>query len=129
MARRTTCAASIPGARAAPGGWLRDGRWCLGGTTGEQRGSLPPGLLGEMAMGARHLAACGLGLAACLLLTPASPGKYARVEVEQIPVERLVTNLETAVRKDPKSVPALVNLARVHGMVYALKTDTAQVRK
>jgi hypothetical protein len=82
-------------------------------------------------MGARHLAACGLGLAACLLLTPASQGRYARVEVEQVPVERLVTNLEAAVKKDPASVQALVNLARVHGMAYALKTDTdtAHVRK
>src|SRR5262249_17952448 len=33
------------------------------------------------------------------------------------------------VKKDPKDVQALVNLARVHGMAYALKTDTAQVRK
>jgi hypothetical protein len=80
-------------------------------------------------MGARHLAACGLGLAACLLLTPASSAKYVRAELEQVPVERLVANLEAAVKKDPKDVQALVNLARVHGMTYALKTDTAQVRK
>jgi hypothetical protein len=49
--------------------------------------------------------------------------------VEQVPVERLVTNLESAVKKDPKNVQALVNLARVHGMAYALKTETARVRK
>jgi hypothetical protein len=71
--------------------------------------------------------ACGVGLAACLLLTPASPGCYAVVEVQQVPVERLVTNLEAAVKKNPKDVQALVNLARVHGMAYALKTATAQV--
>src|SRR5262249_50281686 len=64
-----------------------------------------------------------------LVLTPASPGKYAAVEVQQVPVERLVTNLEEAVKKNPKNVQALVNLARVHGMAYALKTNTAQVRK
>jgi tetratricopeptide (TPR) repeat protein len=80
-------------------------------------------------MRARLLAACGLGVAACLLLTPASPAKYIRAELESVPVERLVTNLEAAVKKDPKDVQALVNLARVHGMAYALKTDTAQVRK
>jgi hypothetical protein len=71
----------------------------------------------------RYLAACGLGLAACFLLTSEVPGKFARVEVEKVPVERLVTNLEGAVKKSPKNVQALVNLARVHGMAYALKTD------
>jgi hypothetical protein len=80
-------------------------------------------------MGARRLAASGLGLAACLLLTLASPGRYVGVQVEQVPVERLVTNLEGAVKKDPKSVQALVNLARVHGMAYARKTDTVQVQR
>jgi hypothetical protein len=80
-------------------------------------------------MSVRYLILCGLGLAACLVLTPASLAKYAAAELEQVPVERLVTNLEAAVKKDPKNVQALVNLARVHGMAYALKTDTAQVRK
>jgi hypothetical protein len=80
-------------------------------------------------MGARYLAACGLGLAFCLLLAPTSSGEYALAELQRVPVERLVTNLEEAVKKDPKDVQALVNLARVHGMAYALKTDTAQVRK
>jgi len=80
-------------------------------------------------MNVRYLAACVLALAACLSLTPASPGKYAAVEVQQVPVERLVTNLEEAVKKSPKNVQALVNLARVHGMAYALKADTAQVCK
>jgi hypothetical protein len=54
---------------------------------------------------------------------------YARAELEQVPVARLVTNLEAAVRKHPKDVQTLVNLARAHGMAYALKTDTTQVRK
>jgi hypothetical protein len=67
-------------------------------------------------MSVRYLAACVLALAAFLLLTPASPGCYAVVEVQQVPVERLVTNLEEAVKKDPKNVQALVNLARVHGI-------------
>jgi len=80
-------------------------------------------------MGRRYLMACSVSLAACLLLTPTSPGKYAAVEVQQVPVERLVTNLERAVKKNPRDVQALVNLARVHGMAYALKTDTAPVQK
>jgi hypothetical protein len=80
-------------------------------------------------MSAKHLASIGLGLAVLLLLIPASPGMFERVEVQRVPIERLVTNLEEAVKKDPKNVEALVNLARVHGMTYALKTDTAQVKK
>jgi hypothetical protein len=78
---------------------------------------------------ARYLAAFCLGFAACLLLTPEVPGKYARVEVQNVPIERLIANLEMAVKKNPKDVQALVNLARTHGMAYALKTDTAQVSK
>jgi tetratricopeptide (TPR) repeat protein len=78
---------------------------------------------------ARYLAAFCLGLAACLLLTPEVPGKYARVEVQNVPIERLIRNLEMAVKKNPKDVQALVNLARTHGMAYALKTDTTEVRK
>ena len=77
----------------------------------------------------RRLASCGLGLAVFLVLIARLPGMFRIVEVEQVPVERLVTNLEAAVKKDPKDVQALVNLARVHGMAFALKTDTAEVRK
>ena len=58
----------------------------------------------------QHLASCGLGLAVLLMLIPASLGMFARVEVQRVPVERLVTNLEEAVKKDPKDVQTLVNL-------------------
>ncbi len=61
------------------------------------------------------------------MLVPVSPGKFARVEVQSVPIERLITNLEEALKKDPKNVQTLVNLVRVHGMAYAFKTDTAQV--
>ncbi len=71
----------------------------------------------------------GLGFALCLLLALAALGRYARPDLEKVPVERLVTNLEEAVKKDPKSVSSLLNLARVHGMAYASKTDSAEVRK
>jgi hypothetical protein len=80
-------------------------------------------------MNVRLVATCTFACTAWLLLTRPSPAKYARVEVEQVPVERLVRNLEAAVKKDPRNVQALVNLARAHGMAYALKTDTAEVRK
>lgn len=70
-------------------------------------------------------------LAAAVSLLTALPGEalYIRVETEKVPVERLVKNLSDAVEKDPKSVPALLNLARVHAMAYSLKTETAEVAK
>jgi hypothetical protein len=80
-------------------------------------------------MGVRYLTLCGLGLAVCLVLPPASTARYARADLEQVPIGRLVANLEAAVAKNPKNVQALVNLARVHGMAYSLKTGAAQVRK
>ncbi|HEV3142912.1 MAG TPA: tetratricopeptide repeat protein, partial [Gemmataceae bacterium] len=80
-------------------------------------------------MGMRDLVVSGVGLAACLLLAAASSGKYAAVELQQVPVERLVTKLEGIVKKNPKNVQALINLARVHGMAYALKTDKVPVQK
>jgi hypothetical protein len=54
---------------------------------------------------------------------------FMLVQVQQVPVERLVANLEAAVKKDPKNVEAVINLARVHAMAYALKTGTAPVVK
>jgi hypothetical protein len=52
---------------------------------------------------------------------------FIRLELEDIPVERLVENLNKAAQKDPKNVRLLVNLARAHGMAYALKVDTVEV--
>ncbi len=77
----------------------------------------------------RYLAVSTFGFAVCLLLAPSASGRYIRPDLEKAPVERLVANLEEAVKKDPKDVQALVNLARVHGMAYALKTDTSEIRK
>jgi hypothetical protein len=77
----------------------------------------------------KPMASFGVGLALFFWLIPASLGMFARVDVQRVPVERLVTNLEEAVKKDPKNVQVLVNLARVHAMAYALKTETAEVRK
>ncbi len=69
----------------------------------------------------------GFGFA--LVLTTASYAKFIRMDVHNVPVERLVTNLEKAVKNDPKDVDAVINLARLHGMAYALKTETARVVK
>jgi hypothetical protein len=77
----------------------------------------------------RNLATCVLGLAVCVTLVPPAPAMFIRQDLDKVPVDRLVTNLEETVKKDAKDLKALVNLARVHAMAYALKTDTAEVRK
>jgi tetratricopeptide (TPR) repeat protein len=83
----------------------------------------------ENAMSARHVQACGLVLLTWFALgTPAS-ARYIRPELDKVPIERLVANLEAAVAKDPKNVQLRLNLARVHAMAYAQKTDTAEIRK
>src|SRR5215210_6284523 len=73
---------------------------------------------------------------AALLLTaawawpaPAARALYVRAELVNVPVERLTRNLEEAAKKDPKDAKVRFNLARLHAMAYALKTDTAKVRK
>jgi tetratricopeptide (TPR) repeat protein len=48
-------------------------------------------------------------------------------DIEQIPVDRLVTNLGRLVRERPGDVKLLYNLGRTHAMAYALKTDTLAV--
>lgn len=49
--------------------------------------------------------------------------------LENVPVERLIKNLEALAKDDPKNVMLRLNLARAHAMAYALRTDTVGVRK
>jgi hypothetical protein len=46
------------------------------------------------------------------------------VDIENVPVERVVANLEQQVRERPTEVDWRVNLARVHAMAYAQKRPT-----
>ena len=56
-------------------------------------------------------------------------GEYVMADLVNVPVERLINNLEASVKNDPKNAQVRFNLARVHAMAFALKTETAQVRK
>ena len=44
-----------------------------------------------------------------------------QVDVERVPVERVVANLERQVAEQPKDITLRLNLARIHGMAFALK--------
>src|SRR5205814_1089393 len=52
-----------------------------------------------------------------------------RPDLEKIPVERLVKNLEDIAEKEPKNVQVRYNLARVHAMAYSLKAEACDINK
>ena len=57
-----------------------------------------------------------------------SHARYIRPQLEATPVDRLVKNLSEQLKAKPKDVTLRFNLARVHAMAFALKTDEAKVR-
>ena len=70
-------------------------------------------------------------LVTCSLLACAQSASalYIRPEIEQVPVKQLAENLEALAAKMPEDAGVRLNLARLHAMAYALKTDTASVFK
>ncbi len=68
-------------------------------------------------------------LLGALLLAHPVMAIFIRPELEQVPVERLAANLMEIIKKDAKDKQVLYNLARLHAMAFALKTDTATVQK
>ena len=48
---------------------------------------------------------------------------YFFPETREVPVARLVANLERDLKADPRNIELQINLARLHGMAYALKTE------
>lgn len=66
---------------------------------------------------------------AFLFALATSRAEYAQVEVEKVPVARLVENLEKEVKDNPKAMEPLLNLARAHAMAYAKKSDELEANK
>lgn len=73
----------------------------------------------------RNLVAASLVLS---LLTTAE-ARFAKPDLVNIPVPKLIDNLEKAIEKKPKDAELHYNLGRVHAMAYALKSDKAEVWK
>jgi len=48
-------------------------------------------------------------------------------DIYNVPLDRLVANLEASIAKEPKNADLRVNLARVHVMAFALKTTSIPV--
>src|SRR5262249_49745535 len=82
-------------------------------------------LLRSAARLAAGVASVGPGASA---LSPAR-AIFIKPDLEKVPVERLVKSLEDLAAKDEKNATVRFNLARVHAMAYALKTDTAEALK
>ena len=76
-----------------------------------------------------------LPLCLLLILNMVAPAfaKYARVETEEVPVQRLLTNLESKAKSpalsDKEKADLEFQIGRLQSMAYALKTETARVRK
>jgi tetratricopeptide (TPR) repeat protein len=68
-------------------------------------------------------------LAAVLLAIPTAQARYIRPDLVRIPIDRLIANLEEAIKKQPKNAGLVSNLARVHAMAYASKVDETEVRR
>ena len=56
-----------------------------------------------------------------------SRAEYVEVVTRQVPIDRVVANLELQARARPDDLSVQINLARAHGMAYASKTETLPV--
>jgi hypothetical protein len=68
-------------------------------------------------------------IAVAALLAPASPALFIKPQLEEVPIAKLIENLEKLSAKDPKDAKIRFNLARAYAMAYASKVDTVQVFK
>lgn len=77
----------------------------------------------------------GCGLTMCLAIAVQAVAaticyaEYAVPDLVNVPIARLIANLEEVAEKKPKDARVRLNLARVHAMAYACKADTTQVNR
>ena len=71
-------------------------------------------------MTARRVQLSGLAI---LLASATTSGIHVPIETRRVPVDRLIANLEREITAEPANVQAIVNLARVESMAYALKLE------
>ena len=66
-------------------------------------------------------------LVVTVLLLSRAEGIFIRPDIEKVPVERLLANLEAKAEKEPGNAQARFNLARAHGMAFAKKTPDLEI--
>ena len=62
-----------------------------------------------------------------VLLSNRSSAIFLRQQIEAVPVDRVVRNLEEVAKKEPQNAQVRVNLARAHAMAYAIGGDTLRM--
>jgi len=71
----------------------------------------------------------GLAMAVQVLAATTCHAEYPVPDLVNVPIARLIANLEKQAEQKPKDARVRMNLARVHAMAYAWKTDTARVNR
>jgi tetratricopeptide (TPR) repeat protein len=64
-----------------------------------------------------------LAAVAALVATAAPRAIFIQMETRKVPVSRLAANLEAKLALDPKNVETHINLARLYGMAFALRSS------
>lgn len=67
-------------------------------------------------------------VAHALLTSHEVQARYAQQQLDKVPIERVLTNLEDAAAEKPKDAGLKFNLARAYAMGFASKQDEVQVR-
>ena len=62
-----------------------------------------------------------------LILSNGSSAIFIQRQIEAVPVDRVVRNLEQVAKNEPKNAQVRVNLARAHAMAYAMSGDTLRM--
>lgn len=75
----------------------------------------------------RNMLAVPAAIGIALLAASQAAALYMLGDIQKVPVERLVANLERKAAAEPASAMHQINLGRLHGMAYALKTEEAAV--
>ena len=76
-----------------------------------------------------RLAPAGVAIAASFVVSTALGALFLTPDLDNIPVERLVRNLERLAKENPGDARLVFNLGRAHAMAYALKADTLAVER
>jgi hypothetical protein len=63
------------------------------------------------------------------LIAPASWARFMKPQLEEVPIAKVIDNLDKAAAKDPKDVKVRYNLARAYSMAWAEKIDSVKVWK
>jgi len=70
-----------------------------------------------------------LPLITSLVISTPTQARFLPPELELVPVQRLVKNMEAKVEQDPENPELLFRLARIHSMAYAVKANQVKVQK